>query len=135
MAFFLYHFMFHLLQNIMGLIFFIFIFGFSIKASFQSNQINIYIYIYKSRDLMWKSIRFCQVAYSMQRELKYFQVPHQKEKNKLNIDFLFHLVQCFKTFISHTYTQNSFHFNSPLSPLALLPLYTYPLIAFHAIPY
>ena len=108
MAFFLYHFMFYLLQNIMGLIFFIFIFGFSIKASFQSNQINIYIYIYinKSRDLMWKSIRFCQVAYSMQRELKYFQVPHQKEKKKLNIDFLFHLVQCFKTFhLSHIHTK------------------------------
>ena len=26
---------------------------------------SIYIYIYISRDLMWESIRFCQVAYSM----------------------------------------------------------------------
>ena len=26
---------------------------------------NIYIYIYKSRDLMWESMRFCQVAHSL----------------------------------------------------------------------
>ena len=50
--------------------------------------------IYKSRDLVWKSMKFCQVAHSMQRELKYFQ-----DKKKLNIDFLFHLVQSFKTFL------------------------------------
>ena len=53
-----------------------------------------YQYIYKSRDLIWKSIRFYQVAHFMQKELKYSQV-----KNKLNIDFLFHLVQWFKTFL------------------------------------
>ena len=53
-----------------------------------------YQYIYKSIDLMWKSMRFCQVVHFMQKELKYSQ-----DKNKLNIDFLFHLVQCFKTFL------------------------------------
>ena len=39
---------------------------------------------------------FCQVTHSLQKKLKYSQV-HIKDKNKLNVDFLFHLVQCFKT--------------------------------------
>ena len=41
----------------------------------------------KSRELMWESMRFYQVAHSMQRKLKYSQ-----DTNKLNIYFLFHLV-------------------------------------------
>ena len=40
------------------------------------------------------------------------------------------MVQCFKTFLLHTYTQNSLHFNS-FSPLTLLSIYIYPPIAFH----
>ena len=47
---------------------------------------------------MWESIRFCQMAHSIQKELKYSLKCHIKNKNKLNIDFLFHLVQYFKTF-------------------------------------
>ena len=34
--------------------------------------------IYKSRDFMWENMRFCQVVHSIQRELKYSQVPHQR---------------------------------------------------------
>ena len=34
--------------------------------------------IYKSRDFMWGNMRFYQVAHSIQRELKYSQVPHQR---------------------------------------------------------
>ena len=71
----------------------------------------------------------------------------------LRRDLLFYLIQCFKTFlikkinilcilwfnvsrlfILHTYTQNSLHFNSPFSPLALLPLYILYTHNLHAIP-
>ena len=45
---------------------------------------------------MLESMGFCQVTHSLQKKLKYSQV-HIKDKNKLNVDFLFHLVQCFKT--------------------------------------
>jgi len=41
-------------------------------------------------------MRFCQVTHFIQRELKYSQVG---DKKKLNIDFLFYLVQCVKTFL------------------------------------
>ena len=34
-------------------------------TSNQIININIYIHIYKSRDLRWESMRFCQVAYCM----------------------------------------------------------------------
>ena len=40
-------------------------------------------------------MRFYQVAHFMQRELKYSQMG---DKNILNIDFFFYLVQCVKTF-------------------------------------
>ena len=54
-------------------------------------------YIYKSRDLMRESMRLCHVAYSMKRiEIL---LSHIRDKNKLIIDFLFYLVQCFKTFL------------------------------------
>ena len=39
-----------------------------------------------------------------------------------------------RLFISHTYIQNFLHFNSPFSPLALLPLYIYLPIVLHVIP-
>ena len=47
---------------------------------------------------------------------------------------MYHLVQCFSTFISHTYTQNSLHFNSLFSPFAFLPFYIYLPIALYVIP-
>ena len=49
------------------------------------------------------------------------------------------LIFCFiwfnvlRLFIPHTYTQNSLHFNSSFSPLALLPLYIYLPITLHNI--
>ena len=39
-----------------------------------------------------------------------------------------------KLYISHTYTQNSLHFNLQFSPLVLLPLYIYLSITFYVIP-
>ena len=54
------------------------------------------IYIYKSRDLMRESIRFCHVAHSMKR----IEIPlsYIRDKNKFKSgDSLFPLVQCFKT--------------------------------------
>jgi len=71
-------------------------------------------------------------------------MPHIIDKNKLNIDFLFYLVQCFKTFLfgsifqdflSLTHTQNYLHFKSSFSLLALLPFYIYLHTTFHVIPY
>ena len=56
-----------------------------------------------------------------------FKIFLIKKKNSL-----YALGQCFsRFFISHTY---SLHFNSPFSPLILLPLYIYPLITLHVIP-
>ena len=51
----------------------------------------IYIYIYKSRDLMRESMKFCHVAHSMKRiEIL---LNHIEYKNKFkNRDFLFPLV-------------------------------------------
>ena len=87
--------------------------------------IYIYIYIYISRDFMWESIRFCQVNI-LCKENSNILKWHIKDKDKLNIDFLFHLVQCFKIFHpSHIHTK-LFAFNSAFSPLTLLsstPLY------------
>ena len=40
----------------------------------------------------------------------------------------------FQDFLSLTHTQNSLLFNSPFSPLTLLPLYIYLPIALHVIP-
>ena len=53
------------------------------------------IYIYKSEDLMWENMRFCQVLCI--ENLNILKC-HIRDKNKLNFDFLFHLVQCFKIF-------------------------------------
>jgi len=52
--------------------------------------------IYKSRNLMLESMRFCHVAHSMKRiEIL---LNYIKDKNKFkNIGSLFSLVQCFKT--------------------------------------
>ena len=56
----------------------------------------VYIYIYKSRDLMWESMRFCHMALSMKRNK--ILLSHIRDKNKFkNIDSLFLLVQYFKT--------------------------------------
>ena len=59
-------------------------------------SIYIYIYIYKSRDLMRKSMRFRHVTHSMKRiEIL---LSHIRDKNKFKSeDSLFLLVQCFKT--------------------------------------
>ena len=38
----------------------------NLKPNFHINQ-----YMYKSRDLMWESMRFCYVAHSLKRKLKY----------------------------------------------------------------
>ena len=56
---------------------------------------SIYIYIYKSEDLMWENMRFCQVLCI--ENLNILKC-HIRDKNKLNFDLLFHLVQCFKIF-------------------------------------
>ena len=53
--------------------------------------IHTYIYIYKSRDFMWESMRFCQVNI-LCKENSNILNWHIKDKDKLNIDFLFHLV-------------------------------------------
>ena len=93
---------------------------------------------------MWKSMRFCQVTHSWQRELKYSQVPHQIFvlfgsifqdffNYKVNILCIFWF-NVSRLFLFHIYTQNSLHFNSPFSPLALLLLYIYLPRALHVIP-
>ena len=57
---------------------------------------------------MWESIKFCQVAHSMQKELKCSQ-----DKNKLNIDFFFFIwFNVSRLFLSHTHTENPLHFYS-----------------------
>ena len=80
------------------------------------------------------------------KKIKTFSSATSKIRKKLDINLLFRLIKCFKTFlikkniffvsfdlmfrdysISHTYTQNFSHFNSPFLPLILLLLiYTYP---------
>ena len=93
-----------------------------------------------------KTLQYYLCIYCTSNSMKRIEIllSHIKDKNKLINDFLFYLVQCFKTFlikkinilcilwfnvsrlfISHTYTQNSLHFNSLFSPLALLSLYIY----------
>ena len=55
-----------------------------------------YIYIYKSKDLVRESLRFCHVMHSMKR----IEIPlsHIRDKNKFKSeDSSFLLVQCFKT--------------------------------------
>ena len=57
-----------------------------------------YIYIYKSRDFIRESMRFCHVAHSMKKT----EMPlnHIRDKNKFKSgESLFPLVQCFKTTI------------------------------------
>ena len=102
---------------------------------------------------MQKIMRFCHVTHSMKR----IEIPlsHIRDKNKFkSSDFLFSLVQCFKTifvtllfnvlrllfilfgsmfqdFSSLVHTKNSLHFHSPFS---LLLLYIHMSIAFHTIP-
>ena len=68
------------------------------RSCIQSHQsINIYIYIYKSRDLIRESMRLGHVAHSMKKiEIL---LSHIRDKNKLIIDFLFYLVQYFKIFL------------------------------------
>ena len=66
----------------------------------ESKSINIYIYIhthiYKSKDLMQESMRSCHVAHFM--KIIEILLSHIRDKNKFkNKDFLFLLVQCFKT--------------------------------------
>ena len=107
----------------------------------QSIYIYIYIYIhthiYKSKDLMQESMRSCHVAHFM--KIIEILLSHIRDKNKFkNKDFLFLLVQCFKTTfcfllinisrllfvsfgsivqdfssLSHTHTKNSLHFHNP----------------------
>ena len=62
----------------------------------SSHAIYIYIYTHISKDLMWESMRFYHVVHSMKRiEIL---LSHIGDKNKFkNRDFLFSLVQCFKT--------------------------------------
>ena len=102
---------------------------------------------------MREDMRFYHMAYSMKR----IDIPlsHIRNKNKFkNKDYLFLLVQCFKTifvtslfnvlkllfvlfgsifqnFSSLSHTKNSLHFHSPFS---LLLLYRHMSIAFHTIP-
>ena len=102
---------------------------------------------------MWESMRFYHMAHSMKR----IEIPlsHIRDKNKFKSwDFLFPLIQCFKTnfyyfflfnglrllfisfgsmfqdFPSLTHTKNSLHFHSSFS---LLLLYIHMSIAFHII--
>ena len=52
--------------------------------------------MYKSRDLMQKSTRFCNVAHS--KKIIEILLSHIRDKNKFkNRDSLFPLIQCFKT--------------------------------------
>ena len=62
-----------------------------------SRKININIYIYISKDLMWESMRYCHVAHSLKRSE--ILLSHDRDKNKFkNIDSLFPLnLQWFKT--------------------------------------
>ena len=62
----------------------------------QSIYIYIYTHIYKSKDLMQESMRSCHVAHFM--KIIEILLSHIRDKNKFkNKDFLFLLVQCFKT--------------------------------------
>ena len=93
----------------------------------------IYIYIYKIKDFMQKIMRFYHVTHSMKR----IEIPlsHIRDKNKFkSSDFLFSLVQCFKTifvtllfnvlrlFISHTHKKL---FAFPFTLFISTPLYTH----------
>ena len=97
--------------------------------------------IYKSKDLMQKIMRFCQVVHFM-KKIEIF-LNHIKDKNKFkNRDSLFPLIQCFKTtfcyilvniskllfvsfgsmfqdFSSLLHTQDFLHLHSPFSLLLL----------------
>ena len=99
-------------------------------------SISIYIYIYKSKDLVRESLRVCHVTHSMKR----IEIPlsHIRDKNKFKSgDSSFPLVQCFKTifvtllfnvlrllivsfgttfqdFSSHTHTHTHTHTQKPL---------------------
>ena len=37
---------------------------------------SIYIYIYRSKDFVWESMRFHQMVHPLQKEFKYSQMPH-----------------------------------------------------------
>ena len=63
-------------------------------------NINIYIYIY----ILYKQsphVRKYEILLSRAFYAKRIEIfkCHIRDKNKLNIDFLFYLVQCFKTFL------------------------------------
>ena len=68
---------------------------------------NQHRHIYKSRHLIWKSMRFCH----MEHFLKIIEIllNHIRDKNKFkNIDSLFPLVQCFKTIFFFTFSIQCF---------------------------
>ena len=46
---------------------------------------------------MWESIRFCGTLFVMKVERNTFKC-YVGDKNKLNINILFHMIQYFKTF-------------------------------------
>ena len=71
----------------------------------ENHIININIYIYISKDLMWESMRFCHIAHSMKRiEIL---LSHIRIKNKFkNRDSWFPLVQCFKTIFCYIFLFN-----------------------------
>ena len=78
---------------------------------------------------MWESMRFCQVNILCKENwniLKWYI----RDKNKLNIDFLFHLVQCFKTFDPSHIRTKSFcilikHFHPSYTSKFSLFIYSY----------
>ena len=87
----------HALKKLIWLIIYIFIinvlFNFKYFHTFAWSYILV---VYKSRDLMRGSMRFCHIAHSMKR-IKIL-LNHIKDNNKFKIgDSLFPLVRCFKT--------------------------------------
>ena len=113
----------------------------------DTKEISFNQYIYKSRDLMRKSLRFCHVTHSMKRiEVEILLEIRTNLKietfyflwfNVSRLLFITFFIQCFKTSIcfisfnisrSLSYTKNFLHIHSHFS---LLLFYIHMLTAFH----